>query len=195
MENEIKQFTYISIELLASAVVMTAIVLVMSIASMFMQVKEIEDSGKKMVQVQSDFYPYTQKGADLPASDVMDIIVTYARLYDFAIITKTGEGSYEKTLLLDINDPLEDWSITNIRETLKAKDQLYNTYRMVQILTQDGDSLLGIAFFTTPGSFSNPGEEFGKHVYGSGPQEITNDDYAYLKSFECFGITDKTTNK
>lgn len=195
MDNEIKQFTYISIELLTSAVVMGAIILVMSITAIFMQVKEIEDSGKKMVQVQADFYPYMQKGSDLPASDVMDLIVTYARIYDFAIITKTGEKSYENVLVLDSNDSLEEWSVTKIRNVLEDKQQLYNKYRMVQILTQDGDSLLGIAFFTTPGHQANPGDPYDISVYGTGPAEITDDDYAYLKSYECFNITGKTTNK
>lgn len=143
MDNEIKHFTYISIELIASSIIIAAIVLTMSVAALFMQTKESKDLGTTLVRVQADFYPYTQKGNDLHCSDVIDLISTYARVYEFAVVYKSG-NTIHADLLLTSSDSLDEWSMTKIRE--KLEDNYYNNYQMLQVLTIDGDSLIGIAF-------------------------------------------------
>ena len=171
MDNEIKQFTYMSLELLVSSIVMTAIILVVVISGKFVQAKEANDLGASLVKVQADFYTYMQKGDDLSCSDVMDIITAHAKIYNFAVVEK--EGTVVKAdLLLRTSYDLDKWSLTNLRENLS--DNFKDNYRMVQVLTLDGDSLLGIAFLNSKYSWSE-------------------DDYASIKS--TLGIGSKTSYK
>ena len=164
MDSEVKHFTYISIELLMSSIVIAAIVISMSVAAMFMQNKETKDLGDRLVKDQADLYPYIQQGDKVSTSDVIDIITTYARVYDFVLYKPTGSPSPDNIYFtLTSKDPLSKWSFTNIKDNLSqinmttSGDQFTGiNWRMTQILTSDRDSKIAIVFFDTTNGLSGP---------------------------------------
>lgn len=184
MDTEIKHFTYMAVEMLITSLILGVIVVIMSVSSMFLQAKENKDLSEQLLQVQADLYPYVQQGDKVSTSDVIDIITTYAKIYDFVLVKSQGDtmNTGDIYLKLTSRDSLDKWSMTNIRNKIglipmldKGDGSMPNpyanaTWRLVQIVTPDKDSRIAIVFFDTYNGLS-----------GSNLDNVINSNINFLK--------------
>lgn len=153
MDQEVKQAVYMGIQLIVSSTVIAVIALAVMTGKSMIKIRDQEEHSGKLIAEQTIFSEYMNEQGNIPCSDVIDIIITYAKVYDFAVIDRSsGKALIPKPNDNKVwlsSDALDDFDKTNVTKKL----QMYNTakFKMQQILTSDGYSVQAIVF-TTGGS-------------------------------------------
>lgn len=155
MDQEVKQAIYMGIQLIVSSTVIAVIALAVITGKGLIKIRDQEEHSGKLIAEQTIFSEYMNEQGNISCSDVIDIIITYAKIYDFAIIDRSsGKATIPKPnddKVFLSSDPLDDFNRTNVAKKL----QMYNTskFKMQQVLTSDGYAIQAIVF-TTGGSGS-----------------------------------------
>lgn len=138
MDNEVREAVKIAIELMIAAVVIGVIATALYFGHSLMNTRNYSETSADILEAQADLYNYTSQ--TINGSDVLDLIVTYARLYDFAVVDTNGNVLFKRTS----ENKLDDWSVTSVRKDLA--DLINDKYTTKEILTTDGGSIQALVF-------------------------------------------------
>lgn len=158
MEREVKSAVYMGIELTISALIIAIISMSVYIGKALIEVRNQEQYSGNLLAQQSLFNEYMNEQGNIAGSDVVDIIITYAKIYDFAVVDKTSGSANVITYRLS-NDDINKFRVDSVTEDMR--NQLFSKFKMQQILTSDGYAIQGIVF-TTGGTSACSHDELKK---------------------------------
>lgn len=139
MDEEVRESIKIGIELIICAAIISIIATTLWFGNSLVSIRNAENASAILLEEQANLYKYSN--TEITGSDVVDLIVTYARIYDFVVVDKVG-SSVNKIITRTSANKLEDWTVESINSGMES--YLYNKYNMRQILTADGGSIQAI---------------------------------------------------
>ena len=145
MENEVKQAIYIGIQLMLTATVIGIIATTLYFGKALVTVREREKFSGNLIAQQNQFNNYMNKQGEIVGSDVVDIMLTYSRVYNFAVVDRSS-GSVRTVMYRLTGDDLDSFRTEKL--TTELRDKLFDKFKMQQILTSDGHAILGLVFTT-----------------------------------------------
>lgn len=158
MEQEVKQAVYMGIQLLITAVIIATISMAIYIGKSLMHARDQEIYAGNIIREQALFNDYMQEQGNIAGSDVVDIIITYAKIYDFVVVDRSS-GSPNIVHVWKSSDSIDTYNTNQVVTNIKAK--LFERFKMKQICTSDGGAIIGLVF-TTGGTADCTEEEIQK---------------------------------
>ena len=143
MEREVNDSVYIAFQLLLCALIIGAIAVSLFIGKSLVNAKQRDEIGVSMQQDNSQFYSYLN--STISGSDIVDLMVTYAKIYDFVVVG--GNSNNVNVLYTKFEETdIEEFKPIKIREDLQSMRLLDKKYTMRLLLTPDKCQILGIVF-------------------------------------------------
>ena len=155
MEQEIKQAISMGVQLVISATVIATIASALYIGKALMKVRANEEFSGNLIATQSMFSNYMNKQGEIVGSDVVDIMLTYSKIYNFAVVDKSS-GSATLVMYRLTGDDIETFRTEDLVGDMQGK--LFDKFKMQQILTSDGNAVVGIVFTSGGTSACTPAE-------------------------------------
>lgn len=150
MDGEVKESIKIGIELIISATVIAVIASALWLGHSLISIRTIENASTVLLEEQANLYKYSN--TEITGSDVVDLMVTYARVYDFVVVDKAG-NSVNKIVTRTTANKIEDWTAESINSSMES--YLYNKYNMRQLLTIDGGSIQALVLIDSSAMLSD----------------------------------------
>ena len=145
MEQEVKQAVYMGVQLTISALVIATIAIAIYFGRALMHARDQEIYAGNLIREQALFNEYMQEQGNIAGSDVVDIIITYAKIYDFVVVDRST-GSPNIVYIWKSSDSIDEYSTDKVVGNIRAK--LFDRFKMKQICTSDGGAIIGLVFTT-----------------------------------------------
>lgn len=155
MENEVKHAIGMGIQLTLSASVIAIIIIILYIGRALMAVRANEDFSGNLIEQQSQFHNYMNKQGEIVGSDVVDIILTYSKIYNFAVVDKST-GKADVVMYRLTGDDIEKFRTEKVTQDMTGR--LFDKFKLQQILTSDGYAIQGLVFTTGGSAACTPAE-------------------------------------
>lgn len=143
MEQEVKESVYIGYQLMLCALVIGAIASFLFIGRELINNKQRDDVGRHVQEANAEFYGYLN--SNIESSDIVDLMLNYAKIYDFVIVSgnsTTTKIEYTKLKTADINE----FKSTTLRKDLDDRDLSGKNFTMRLLMTPDACQILAIVF-------------------------------------------------
>ena len=143
MEQEVKESVYIGYQLMLCALVLGAIAVCLYIGKGLINSKQRDDIGIQVQQENAEFYSYLNSTVE--SSDIVDLMLNYAKIYDFVIVSGNSTNvkiEYTKLKNADINE----FKATELRKDLEDRNLSGKNFTMRLLLTPDACQILAVVF-------------------------------------------------
>lgn len=142
MEREVHEALRLGIDLVITATIISIIATFTFLSYSTYAIKNRQDSVRVNTETYSELYEYNNRAVS--GSDVVDIIITYARVFDFEVDINGRIVTFDGVSESKNNIGVKLWSKDNI--TRELGDSVNGKFKSELLKSSDGELILGLRF-------------------------------------------------